>query len=142
MNPQEGIEVPQNWETYVEPWIGSGLLFLKSLTTPWTLFQFGIIIVCYLVALVIANWTTGPLEASIRNIRNQPRLLRLLALLLRRLHWIYFALILWGVSIVMKQVTWPSRSYFVSIAAGLVTAWVVIRIALQSWHGLLLGFTL
>ena len=83
----------------------------------------------YGAALLIAYFLQKPLESRLRNIHGRPKLLRFLALVFRRLHWIFFALILWTIFAVLRGTTWPSRSYFILIAAGLVTAWVVIRIA-------------
>jgi small-conductance mechanosensitive channel len=64
----------------------------------------------------------------LREIKQQPRLLRLLVVILRRTQWILFALALHLVVSVMVEVTWPSRSYFVRMAASLATAWVLISI--------------
>ncbi|TDK43977.1 mechanosensitive ion channel family protein [Antarcticimicrobium luteum] len=52
--------------------------------------------------------------------------LRMLVQVRQRLALIYFVAGAWVVYAVMRQVTWPSRSYLIGIAATLATAWVVI----------------
>lgn len=90
--------------------------------------QAGLILLAYLVATALAKILEPRLEARMRLIHNEPRLLRALIVLLRRLQWILFALILWLIVIAMRAWTWPSRSYLIGIAASLAAAWVVISI--------------
>ncbi len=90
--------------------------------------QVGLILLAYLVATALAKILEPRLEARMRLIHNEPRLLRALIVLLRRLQWILFALILWLIVIAMRAWTWPSRSYLIGIAASLAAAWVVISI--------------
>lgn len=101
----------------------------KSLATDWTLYQVLIIAASFGVAVLLARMFTPRLEARLRRIEGRPRLLRFLVIPLRRLQWILFALILWVISTVMQQYTWPSRSFFVVLAANLAMAWVAISFA-------------
>ncbi len=100
-----------------------------SLANEWTLYQGLIIAASFLVAWALARRLTPPLEARLRTIEGRPRLMRLLVIPLRRLKWLLFALTLWLVSATMQQITWPSRSFLVALAANLALAWVVISIA-------------
>ena len=68
------------------------------------------------------------LEARLREIRDRRNLLRFLAIVLRRLTWILFPLVLWLEFAVMRLITWPSRSYLIGVAATLATAWIVIAV--------------
>ncbi len=54
--------------------------------------------------------------------------LRMLVQIRQRLALIYFAVGTWAIYLVMRQVTWPSRSYLIGIAATLATAWLVIAL--------------
>jgi len=54
--------------------------------------------------------------------------LRMLVQIRQRLALIYFVLGAWITYAVMRQVTWPSRSYLIGIAATLSTAWLVIAL--------------
>ena len=105
-----------------------GILFTQTALT-WTFAQFAIIIAAFAVALIIAHRLTPAFETYIRRIEGRPRLLRFLAIILRRLRWIFFPLILWFALLVMRHPTWPSRSYLVGLAASLATAWIAISIA-------------
>jgi small-conductance mechanosensitive channel len=94
----------------------------------WAAIQFAVIIGCFVVALVLDRLVTPKLETKARKIKGKPHLLRTVVVFLRRSRWIYFALALWLAVMVMREVTWISRSYLVGIAANLATAWVVIAI--------------
>ncbi len=116
------------WQSTIDA-LGSRLLVRwEELTSVWTLAQLAIIVACYVVAKLL-SWIIVPrLEARLREIKQQPRLLRLLVVILRRTEWITCALLLQLAASVMIEVTWPSRSYFVRVAASLATAWVLISI--------------
>lgn len=103
---------------------------ITSTTTglQWASVQFAVIVMAFAVALVLDRTITPRLEARARNIKGKPQLLRMIVIVLRRSRWIFFALALWAVLLVMREVTWISRSYLVGIAANLATAWVVISI--------------
>lgn len=102
--------------------------YLETLATPWTLIQLLVVVLCFGVARLISNLVTPPLEERIRNIEYQPQLMRILVVPLRRLTWILFALFLWFAAYMLREVTWPSRSYYVSLAATLALAGIVISI--------------
>lgn len=103
-------------------------LALSNLLSVWTAYQAAIIAMCYLGALGLSSLVGPQLEVRLRRIEHQPRLLRFLAVLLRRLKWVVFAAFLWGCKLVMQQITWPSHSYFVGLTASLATAWVVASV--------------
>jgi len=106
----------------------NGIMFTRAALT-WTLAQFAIIVGAFGLALIVAHRLTPAFEAYIRQIEGRPRLLRFLAIILRRLKWIVFPLVLWFALLVMRHVTWPSRSYLIGLAASLATAWILISIA-------------
>jgi small-conductance mechanosensitive channel len=99
------------------------------LTRPSTLFQAGLIAAALLVAYLAARILEPRLETRIRQIRDRRDLLRFLAVVLRRLTWVLFPVVLWIEFAALRAVTWPSRSYLVGIAATLATAWILIVIA-------------
>ncbi len=126
-DPQQTVS-PENWSVMFDSWLSNMTNTIKSLLDPWSLIQFGLIGACYIAALGLAHILEKRFETAIRRISGQPRLLRFLAVLLRRMNWIVFAVFLWCLAFGLKQVTWPSRSYFITVAANLVTAWVIIAI--------------
>ncbi len=101
----------------------------NNLSAPWTIYQFAIVCIALLIARVAGRALTPVLEERIRSITGQPRLLRLLVIILRRLRWILFAFFLWATYYVLQEfAVWQSRSFYVGVAANLATAWVAISI--------------
>ncbi len=101
---------------------------IANLYSIWTLYQIAIILACYVVALGIAALLEPPIEARLRKIEQQPQLLRFLAVLLRRLKWFIFPALLWGSAAIIRELTWPSHSYFVVMAASLAMTWVTVSV--------------
>ena len=108
---------------------------------PWTLYQIGIVLVLVLFSVLAGKFVENRLEPLIRKIVGRPRLLRFLALILRRSRWIVLALSLWVAVALLRTVTWPSRSYLISILASLVTAWIVIAVGSRLIRNRLLAKT-
>jgi small-conductance mechanosensitive channel len=81
-----------------------------------------------LVSVVVGRWLERVLEPRVRSIRRQPRLLRFLALLLRRVRWILAAILLGSAILVIRSMTFAGQSAIVAIAAWLIAAWVAISI--------------
>jgi len=122
-------EPAMNWQEAIDTFWTDFVAALEILTTPWALVQIVVILACYLLARFGAQYLTPILEKQIRRIEQQPQLMRVLVVPLRRLSWILFALALWLSAELMQLVTWPSRSYYVMIAATLAAAGVAISIA-------------
>ena len=102
--------------------------FAQALTTPWTLLQVLVMLACYGAAYLISRATTPALEEQLRRLEEQPQLMRVLVVPLRRLTWVLFALFLWLAAYMLREVTWPSRGYYVGVAASLAMAGVIISI--------------
>ena len=113
----------------IDSWAEQVLRFQQNFFgDEWALYQLGLIAGAYCVALALSSLLTPVCEAQIRRIEKQPELMRVLIVPLRRLKWIIFALILWMAMVVVMQITWPSRSYLIFVAASLVTAGVAITV--------------
>lgn len=91
------------------------------------------IVLAVLLISRLAAWKLAPrIEARIRRIESpNHRLLRILAVLLRRLHWVFFVLLSAVALLVMQSVAWPPSEYVVSTAALLALAWLVIALLSQ-----------
>ncbi|MBW8640755.1 mechanosensitive ion channel [Hoeflea sp. WL0058] len=98
------------------------------LTTPWFFYQAAIIIVLFVVAKLVARRVEPRLEERARRIKGHAGLLRVVIALLRRIDWIVFSLLLFGTLVVMRAVTWPSRSHLVSIVLSLSLAWLIASV--------------
>ena len=100
--------------------------------------------VLIILALIAVSWLLH--RASSTMIQNYVRAregwskwqLRLIVQLRRRAGLIWFALLGGLVYLVMQQVTWPSRSYLVGLAATLAAVWVCIALVTQMFKNRLL----
>src|SRR5262245_22651404 len=90
-----------------------------SVTAPWFVYQVAIIVALFLMAKFLAQRIEPVLEVRARGIKGHPGLLRVVVALLRRTDWIIYAVLLLAALIFMRSVTWPSRSYLISIALSL-----------------------
>ncbi len=92
--------------------------------TPWFFYQAAIIVTLFLVAKLAAQRIEPLVENRARQIKGHPGLLRVVVALLRRTDWILFTVFLLAALILMRAVTWPSRSHFIYIALSLSLAWL------------------
>ena len=97
------------------------------LTPGWRQYQLFIILGLIVLAWVLRAIAEPRLQAWARTREGWPKWrLRLLVQIRQRLLLIFFALMAWMTYGVLQQVTWPSRSYLVGVAATLTTVWLVI----------------
>ena len=123
------VQVPElNFDTLAGDLLIAVESFAQALTTPWTLLQVLVMLACYGAAYLISRATTPALEEQLRRLEEQPQLMRVLVVPLRRLTWVLFALFLWLAAYMLREVTWPSRGYYVGVAASLAMAGVIISI--------------
>jgi small-conductance mechanosensitive channel len=98
-----------------------------SLLRPWTAYQvlilFGIFCIAHLLRAVL-----GPrIRQWMATREGWPTWrMRILVVVHQRLRAIFFVTLAWGVVLVMREVTWPSHSYFLSIAGTLAAAWLLV----------------
>jgi len=103
-------------------------LALSYLTAPWFAYQVAIIVILFGIAKALSLRVEPRLEARAREIKGHPGLLRVVVALLRRTEWILFSLFLFIALTVLRSVTWPSRSHFISIALSLSLAWLFVSV--------------
>jgi len=99
------------------------------------------IVASILLASRLAAWKLEPqLEAQIRRIESpNHKLLRVLAVLLRRLDWVIFVLLSGIALLLMRSFGWQGSEYVVSTALLLALAWLVIGLLSQLIRSRLLG---
>nr|WP_319248583.1 mechanosensitive ion channel domain-containing protein [uncultured Celeribacter sp.] len=112
------------------------LSFLQGLLRRWNLFQLIIAAIAFMVALPIAfligRRLRSHMRAWLRTLAGRPRWqLRALLSISKLLPLLIWALLLWETYFIMREVTWPSRSYLLGIIARIVTAWICIEFAVQ-----------
>ena len=100
-------------------------LFLRSLTSPWRLYQIGIILALPVVAHVLRVVVGRRMEDWPRSREGWPRWrLRASVIVIQRLRGLFFVALIWTTVWIMHQVTLPSRSDVQGIAAAIATAWM------------------
>ena len=105
-------------------------VFLSGLMRTWNLYQLLIIVVVGVCAHLLRRALAPRLHAWMRTRTGWPMWrMRYLVVVHKRLRGIFFVLLLWAVALVMGELTWPSRSYILSLVATLATAWLVIVFA-------------
>jgi small-conductance mechanosensitive channel len=108
---------------------GAAAALLAFLSDPWTLAQLSAIGLAIGAALVLNRWVEPWLEDHVRGVRSRPKLLRLLAVVLRRTRWILAALLLWLAGIALEATGRFGDPELVGVAAVLASAWVAISVA-------------
>ncbi|BCH33311.1 mechanosensitive ion channel protein [Mesorhizobium sp. L-8-10] len=116
--------------------------WLDYAATPWLLYQFVVVVLLFLAAKLLARRVEPILEDGARRIKGHPGLLRVVIALLRRTDWILFTVFLLAVLTFLRSVTWPSRTYFISIAFSLSVAWLFVSVLSRIIHNRLVARTL
>jgi small-conductance mechanosensitive channel len=98
--------------------------WLEYAATPWFLYQTAIIVALFLVAKLAARRIEPLVESRARQIKGHPGLLRVVVALLRRTDWILFTVFLLAALTLMRSITWPSRTHFITIVLSLSLAWL------------------
>jgi hypothetical protein len=107
----------QQFQELIQDWLGSLGISYSVRYFYWVAIQAAVFLGALVVARFISRKVEPKLEARLREIKGAPRLLRFLAVLLRRTTPIVFTLLLWISVFVMRELTWPSRSYLLFVAA-------------------------
>ena len=106
-------------------------LFISVMLLPSRLNQVGAVLVLMLVAHLLARALSPRLRIWLRQREGWPKWrLRLGLMIDRRLRLILFTTMAWTTVLVMRQITWPSRSQVIAEAASIATA--VLAIAFLS----------
>lgn len=107
--------------------IGQAETFLTSLLRPWNAYQVGIILAILVVAWGMKRIFGHRIRAWMASREGWPTWrMRILAIIHRRIFIIFFVLLIWIVVLVMQEITWPSRSFLLTIVAELSSAWLFV----------------
>ncbi len=106
-----------------------GQEFLVGLLRPWNAYQLAIILGLFCVAWLLARLISPRVHDWMRTREGWPKWrMRLAVTLHKRLPLIFFVLLSWACVLIMRELTWPSRSYMIGVAAKLSLGWVVITV--------------
>ncbi len=103
---------------------------VDRVASPWGAYQVGIALCLALVAWLIHR----ALSAKLRPSSDEEVPLwraRLLELFSKRLGWIIFVALVWTTVFIMREVTWPSRSYLLSVIGAVAAATLIVSVATQ-----------
>jgi small-conductance mechanosensitive channel len=110
-----------------------------ALLRPWIAYQLGLLLALALLAYLISRPLKPRLHAWMRRREGWPTWrMRVLVVLHRRLSLLIFVALIWTVVLVMREITWPSRSYLLGIIANLATAWFLVAFVTRFIHNALL----
>ena len=115
--------------------IGTGLLsqgqtLLETMFRPWNLYQLLIVVGLFVLAHILRAVLGPRVRAWMAARENWPKWrMRVLVVVHQRLRAIFFVVMIWAVILVMREITWPSRSYLLSVFGTLAFAWLVIAFA-------------
>jgi small-conductance mechanosensitive channel len=110
----------------------SGLLgqvetFLYSLFRPWNAYQLIIMLGLFILAHIIRMVVAPRLHDWMRTREGWPKWrMRWMVVIHKRLRMILFVALLWLILVIMREVTWPSRTYLIAILANLSLAWLIV----------------
>lgn len=103
--------------------------FLEGLLRPWNAYQLLIALGVFVVAHLVGKLLAEPTREWMRTRENWPKWrLRFLLVLQRRLRLISFVAIMFPLVWLMREITWPSRSYLLGVIANLALAWLLIAV--------------
>ncbi len=102
-----------------------------NLFLPGRLWQYGILVLCGVLAVVARGWAGSRLEAWLRTREGWPKWrLRLGILIKDRLWLMFFVLFAWiSVGIMAETTNFVSRRYILTLVASVATAWLMISFA-------------
>jgi len=108
---------------------GQMLDFFEGLLRPWNAYQVAIAFGVFAVAYFLGGLLAPRWEAWLRGREGWPTWrMRLGVLIHRRMRLILFVALIWPTVWIMREVTWPSRSYLLGILGQLAFAWLVIAL--------------
>ncbi|MEW2912280.1 mechanosensitive ion channel domain-containing protein [Leisingera sp. JC11] len=103
---------------------------LELLLRPWNAYQAGIVLVVFVLATLIARPVAQAFHDWLRAREGWPRWRMRAGLVVhKRIRGILFVLLIWAVVLVMREVTWPSRSRLLELIANLSLAWMIVSFA-------------
>ncbi len=131
---QDQIETSAAIEDQLEQLVGAGQslieqteMFVTSMLRPWNFYQIAIAIGLFVVAHLMRMAFEAPIRNWMASREGWPKWrMRILAVIHRRLRAIFYVTLIWTVVGVMREITWPSRSYLLGIIATLALAWLLI----------------
>ncbi|WP_375173796.1 mechanosensitive ion channel family protein [Pseudooceanicola sp.] len=107
-----------------------GEAFVSGLVRPWNAYQLLIALGLILLALLVSRYVGRHFHDWLRARDGWPKWrLRAALIVHKRMRLIVFVALIWPVIWIMREFTWPSRSYLLTVIGSLAFAWLVIALA-------------
>jgi len=119
---------PEDWQKIVDQLDAILGVELANLNSPWTYYQLAIMLVCSLVARWASRRIEQRIEPRLRRIKGQPKLLRVLVIMLRRVDMVLLAVLLGLSGTIVQHSSWPSNAHILRIAAHLTAALAIVSV--------------
>ncbi|KQB96922.1 mechanosensitive ion channel protein [Loktanella sp. 1ANDIMAR09] len=129
--PNETFEAPlQEVITISTDLLTQAQVFVESMFRTWNLYQILIALAVFAMAHLLRAILGPRIRAWMGSRENWPKWrMRILVVVHQRLRAIFFVSLIWFVVFAMREVTWPSRSYLLSVIGTLALAWLLIVFA-------------
>nr|WP_082358441.1 mechanosensitive ion channel domain-containing protein [Shimia sp. SK013] len=109
--------------------------FLEGLMRPWAAYQVATALLLLLLAFGIAHLLKPRVYDWLKTREGWPKWRYRYAMTVhRRMSLIVFVALIWITVWILREVTWPSRSYLLVIIANISLAWLVVVIVLRLVH--------
>jgi small-conductance mechanosensitive channel len=109
---------------------GQANTLLEMLLRPWNAYQVAIALGLLALAWLLRRLFADRIRRWMATREGWPTWrMRVLVVVHRRLMGIFFVALIWTVVWIMREVTWPSRSYLLTIFAELATAWLFVALS-------------
>ena len=126
---QDPVEIAQEAQEFAQTLWGHAEVLIDGIMRPWNAYQIAIALGIYLMAYCIARLFDPRIRNWLRAREGWPKWrMRLAVILQRRTRLIIFVLLIWPVFWLMREFTWPSRSFLLGLIANLATAWLMIAL--------------
>lgn len=133
MEPQINPETIDQFQALLVQFKNFGI----GLVQPWRLYQVALLLGCFAFGQLFSLILTKRMNDWMRGLTERPKWqLRILLLINQRIRSIAFVIIAWSLVFIMREITWPSRSYLIGLVAELATAWLLISIATRLMHNI------
>ncbi|MEP5152683.1 mechanosensitive ion channel domain-containing protein, partial [Planktotalea sp.] len=111
----------------------------ENLLRPWIAYQLAIALGVFILAHLLGLALKPRLHNWMRAREGWPTWrMRILVMFHRRLRLLIYVALIWITVWVMREITWPSRSYLLTIIANLTTAWFCVAFITRFIHNTLL----
>jgi small-conductance mechanosensitive channel len=115
--------------------LAQGQDLVENLLRPWNLYQLSIAVGLLLAAHLLRSLFGPRIRAWMASREGWPTWrMRILVVIHRRLRGIFFIALIWPTVLIMREVTWPSRSYLLGIFAELATALLIVTFITRLVH--------